>query len=217
MGRRKAAFLDRDDTIMEDVVYCRDPDDVHLIRGAAEGIRALSEAGYLVVITTNQSGVGRGLITLSELTRVNDRLRSELRARGAAFQALYYCPHTPADRCPCRKPMPGMLLQAASDLDIDLSASFSIGDRESDVEAGRRAGTRTVLVPREAATLSQQSRADFVVADLRAAARAVLRARPAGRPRTPEPRPGRSAVTKRTSRRRGRQPPHRRASRARPP
>ncbi len=159
---------------MHDVVYCRDPDDVHVLPGAAEGIRALAGAGYLIVIVTNQSGVGRGLITVSELDRVNERLRSELRARGAEFDALYYCPHTPDDHCSCRKPMPGLLLRAASELDIDLPSSYSIGDREWDVEAGQRAGTKTVLIAKHPGKPDSPSHPDFVAEDVKAAAAAIL-------------------------------------------
>ncbi len=173
MASRRAVFLDRDDTLMKDVVYCRNPDDVHVLPGAAEGLRMLADAGFLVVITTNQSGLGRGLIKPEELVAVNARLRAELRSRGADFDALYYCPHRPEEGCACRKPMPGLLLRAASELGIDLAASYSIGDREWDIDAGRRAGTRTVLVTNAADGSTPTTRADFVCRDLVEAAEAI--------------------------------------------
>ncbi len=173
MAGRRAVFLDRDDTLMEDVVYCRNPDDVHILPGAAEGVRKLAEAGFLIVITTNQSGLARGLITEGELAAVNARLRVELRSRGADFDALYYCPHLPDAGCSCRKPLPGLILSAASELGIDLAESYSIGDREWDIEAGRRAGTRTVLVTNARGTVAPTTKADFVCRDLDEAAERI--------------------------------------------
>ncbi len=181
MVHRRAVFLDRDDTVMVDAVYCRNPDDVRLLPGAAEGIRGLASAGFLIVIATNQSGVGRGYITEPELTAVNERLRAELRSRGADFDALYFCPHTPEDHCACRKPMPGLLLRAASDLDLDLHTSYSIGDREWDVEAGSRAGTRTVLVTNGRPLEEKTTRADYVVGSLQEASELILRLERKGR------------------------------------
>ena len=122
MPGRRAVFVDRDDTIMVDVVYCRNPNDVKLLPGAAEGLRIMADAGFAVVVTTNQSGIGRGYFTETDLHAVNERLRAELRSRGADFHALYYCPHRPEEQCACRKPRPGLLLRAASDLGIDLGA-----------------------------------------------------------------------------------------------
>lgn len=170
MAGRRAVFLDRDDTLMKDVVYCRNPDDVHVLPGAAEGVRSLAEAGFLIVITTNQSGLARGLITEEEFAAVNARLRAELRSRGADFDALYYCPHLPDAGCSCRKPLPGLILRAASELGIELAGSYCVGDREWDVEAGRRAGTRTVLVTNAENPDGPTTQADFVCRDLAEAA-----------------------------------------------
>lgn len=174
MAGRRAVFLDRDDTIMVDAVYCKDPEDVRLLPGAAEGIRALADAGFLIVIATNQSGLGRGYFTEEDLAAVNGRLRHELRARGAAYDALYYCPHRPEDQCACRKPKPGLLLRAASEMGIDLGASYAIGDREWDVEAGRAAGTRTILLTHGRPRIDFVTRADLVARDLEEAAQRML-------------------------------------------
>ncbi len=174
-------FLDRDDTLMRDVVYCRSPSDVRLLPGAVEGIRALTEAGFLVVIATNQSGIGRGYFSESELNEVNERLRSELRARGADFDALYYCPHPPEEGCDCRKPKPGLILRAASDLGIDLTSSYTVGDRGWDIEAGRAAGTHTILVTNGRPLDVGTAQADHVVNTLREAAGIILRSQAGGR------------------------------------
>ncbi len=146
MARSPAIFVDRDDTIMVDVKYCADPAMVRLIPGASEGLRALREAGYRVVIVTNQSGIGRGYFDVETLRRVHNKLRDELRREGADYDAVYYCPHTPEEDCQCRKPKPGLLLKAASELNIDLASSYTVGDRDLDVGAGKAAGTRTILV-----------------------------------------------------------------------
>lgn len=161
---------------MVDVKYCADPDLVQLIPGAAEGLRALREAGYRVVVVTNQSGIGRGYFDAETLSRVNDRLRAELRRKGADYDALYYCPHTPEDDCECRKPKPGLLLRAASELDIDLASSYTLGDRDLDLGAGRAAGTRTILVSRTSKPVNGGSdpAADFVAPSLTDAAKLIL-------------------------------------------
>lgn len=176
MARSSAIFVDRDDTIMVDVKYCSDPDMVRLIPGASEGLRALREAGYRVVIVTNQSGIGRGYFDVETLKRVHDRLRDELRREGADYDAIYYCPHTPEEDCNCRKPKPGLLLKAASELNIDLGASYTVGDRDLDVGAGRAAGTKTILVPRTNHPDNSRSDllADFVAPNLADAARLIL-------------------------------------------
>lgn len=160
---------------MIDVKYCDDPKLVQLIPGAAEGLRAFREAGYLIVVVTNQSGIGRGYFNIETLDRVNDRLRDELRRGGADYDALYYCPHVPADGCECRKPKPGLILRAASELGIDLKSSYSIGDRDLDIQAGKAAGTRTVLVSTgESAPLRHSASADQAVRSLEEAAMLIL-------------------------------------------
>ena len=167
--------MDRDDTLMVDVGYCDNPDLVQLIPRAAEGIRLLKDAGYQIVIVTNQSGIGRGYFDRETLDKVNGRLRNELRRKGTDYDALYYCPHSPEEGCDCRKPKPGLLVKAASDLDIDLDSSYAVGDRDLDVEAGRAAGTGTILVKNGGEVDSGRGHlADFVVSDLVEAAKLIL-------------------------------------------
>lgn len=143
-GARAAVFLDKDGTLVDDVPYNVDPDRIVLARGAYAGTAALHRAGYALVVVTNQSGVARGLFGEDALVGVEAKLRALLAPTPIA--GFYFCPHGPDDGCDCRKPLPGMLLRAAAELDIDLRASWMIGDILNDVEAGARAGCRTVLV-----------------------------------------------------------------------
>ena len=110
-----------------------------MLPGVAEGIKLLNEHGFKVVVVTNQSGIARGYFTVRMLARIHDKMQKELAKHGAHVDAIYYCPHHPDDKCECRKPKPKMVLQAAIDLDIDLSQSYVIGDSEMDVELAKRA------------------------------------------------------------------------------
>jgi len=170
-AKKKAVFLDRDGTIMVDTGYCHEPDKVRLLERAADGLRLLAKGGFFVAIVTNQSGLGRGYFTERELAAVNSRLREELQARGADFGALFYCPHRPDDGCDCRKPRPGLILRAASECGLDRQSSFTVGDQESDVQAGKSAGTRTVFLSDERG--SSES-ADFIASNLVEAAYLIL-------------------------------------------
>jgi len=144
MSRRRAVFFDRDGTLMDEVEYCSDPAKVKLIPGVPEALEELKKAGFLAIIVTNQSGIGRGWFTEAQYTAVQEEL---LRQIGAGrIDASYFCPDVPGVPSLRRKPAPGMLLEAAAEFEIDLSASFLVGDKALDLECGRRAGTRTILV-----------------------------------------------------------------------
>ena len=150
---REAVFLDRDGTIIEEVNYLASPEQVRLIPGAADAVRAFNEAGVLVVVVTNQAGVARGYFPESRVAEVHEHLSALLAEHGAHIDAYYHCPHHPTEgvgeyrvACDCRKPKPGLLLTAARELDIDLSRSWMIGDKACDAEAGAAAGCRTLLV-----------------------------------------------------------------------
>jgi len=150
----RAVFLDRDGTLIRDVGYLRSADQLALLPGVPHALKRLHDAGYLLVLVTNQSGVARGLFTEEDVRHTNQALQELLRKKGIELDALYYCPHLPegtvtpyAQVCDCRKPAPGMLLRAAREHDVDLARSFMIGDSPSDVEAGRRAGCRTIQLP----------------------------------------------------------------------
>ena len=138
----KAIFFDRDDTLIRDVPYNDDPDLVELMPGARQACHALNSAGYLLFIISNQSGVGRGYISVAQVKAVNDRLLDLL--GGDIITDIYCCYDTPDDPPDCRKPMPTMLLKASMDYDIDLIVSFMVGDKLSDVQAGDRAGCQTI-------------------------------------------------------------------------
>lgn len=150
---KPAVFLDRDGVLIQDSHYVGSPDRVRLVPGSAEAVAALNRAGWPVVVVTNQAGVARGLYTPEAVDAVHDHIAELLRGYGAAIDAFHFCPHHPegevpafTGRCDCRKPQPGMLLRAAADLGLDLSASWMVGDRETDLAAGAAAGCRTVLV-----------------------------------------------------------------------
>ena len=184
-GKRRAVFLDRDGTIIEDVGYLRQPEDIRLLGGVSDPLRLLKEHGFLLVLATNQSGVARGLLERTDVDRIHDRLNELLGRALVTLDAIYVCPHHPQDgrapylmHCTCRKPEPGMLLQAQRDLDIDLSASWLIGDQQVDIECGRRAGCQTILVltGREPGPSNQGtvSGPDAVVPDLLGAAQHII-------------------------------------------
>lgn len=144
MTRAPAVFFDRDGTLMEEVHYCGDPAKVKLYPGVPEALGRLKKAGYLTFIVTNQSGIGRGLITEAQYRLVQNELLRQIGE--GAIDASYYCPDAPGVPSDRRKPQPGMVFEAAAEFDLDLAASYFIGDKAADVECGRRAGTRTILV-----------------------------------------------------------------------
>ena len=149
----KAVFLDRDGTIIEDVGYMSSPEQIQFIPGSIEAIKKLKEAGYKVVVITNQAGIARGLITEDMLQTIDKVLHKWILNAGAHLDGIYYCPHHPEHGvypykqvCECRKPHPGLIKRAQKDLNIELSHSFMIGDKATDVAAGKRAGTKTIFV-----------------------------------------------------------------------
>lgn len=144
MSGRKAVFLDRDGTVMEEVHYCADPALVKVYPGVPEALRRLKAAGYCIFIVTNQSGIGRGWISEAQYEAVQQELLRQIGDN--LVDATYYCPDAPGTHSGRRKPEPGMVLEAAAQHGIDLAASFLIGDKCADIECGQRAGTRTVLV-----------------------------------------------------------------------
>lgn len=149
----KAVFLDKDGTIIPDIPYNVDTEKIALNEGAVEGLQLLQSHGYLLIIVSNQAGIARGYFTVEQLNNVEHAITSMCSKFGIYIDGFYYCPHHPDgivaeynSDCDCRKPRPGLLLQAAKDLDIDLSSSWMIGDILNDVEAGNRAGCKTILL-----------------------------------------------------------------------
>jgi len=149
---RRAVFLDRDGTINIEKDYLFQVADFEFIPGVVEAVKLLNEAGFMVVVVTNQSGVARGYYTEEDVENLHRHIASELEKSGARADAWIYCPHHPSGRgsyalpCSCRKPLPGMLKEAARRYDIDLEASIMIGDKLADISAGLSAGCRSVLV-----------------------------------------------------------------------
>ncbi len=179
----RAVFFDKDGTLVEDIPYNVNPQLIRPVEGALECLRILQHAGYQLVVVSNQSGVARGFFTEQELVPVERRLRALFSAAGVSLAGFYYCPHHVQGRvsqyavqCSCRKPQPGMLYQAAREHHIDLAASWMIGDILDDVEAGNRAGCRTILVNYEHETewdMAPWRRPDFMAKDLLDAAHMV--------------------------------------------
>ena len=153
MGKRRAVFLDRDGTINVEVNFLSKVEEFQFIPGVPRALKGLKDAGFLLVVVTNQSGIGRGYYDEAALESIHSHMHADLAKFGAAIDACYFCPHHPEHalgdyrrECGCRKPLPGMLQQAARDLDIDLAASFMVGDKLADVEAGITAGCTALLV-----------------------------------------------------------------------
>lgn len=137
-------LLDRDDTILDDPGYLRDPSMVRFLDGSVSGLRRFVEAGWPLVVITNQSGIGRGYFTESELSLVHDRFRSLLTTEGVELAGIYHCPHAPEDACACRKPAIGMAQRASRELELDLAQAVMVGDKASDLEMGRAIGAKYV-------------------------------------------------------------------------
>lgn len=146
MARGAAVFLDRDGTVIDDPGYLSDPQGVRLISGVGAALAALRRASFHLVLVSNQSGIGRGYFTAAQAAAVHARLATLLSGCGVSFDDVRYCPHAPTAGCTCRKPAPGALIESARSLGVDLERSFMVGDSVTDVEAGRAAGCRTVVV-----------------------------------------------------------------------
>lgn len=147
MYGQRAVFLDRDGVLNYNRPdYVKTPEECIPIPGAAEAVAALKRAGWAVVLASNQSGLGRGLFDRKTLAAIMAKLSAELEAAGGRLDAIYTCPHLPGAGCDCRKPAPGMVLRAAREHHLDLARSFFVGDSRCDIECGRAAGLRTVLV-----------------------------------------------------------------------
>ncbi len=146
MSKNKAVFLDRDGTVIVDMVYLNDPEKILVYEESYEAIKKLNDAGYLVILATNQSGVARGIVQESNVKLINKMIMDDFKSRGAQIIDAYYCPHPVDGGCHCRKPNPGMLEMASEKHGIDLSKSWMVGDRMTDVVAGLKAGCKSILL-----------------------------------------------------------------------
>lgn len=180
---RKAIFIDKDGTLVRNVPYNADPDKIILEAGALKGLRLLQMKGYTLVVISNQAGIAHGYFKEEEMQTVVSKVELLLAEGGVQLDGFYYCPHHPAGKikayaiaCNCRKPLPGMILQAAADLDLSLSDSWMIGDILHDVEAGNRAGCRSVLINNGNETeweMNKDRRPDHIAKDLSEAAQLI--------------------------------------------
>ena len=171
----RVAFVDRDGVINRDRDdYVKSVAEFEFLPGSPEALARLHESGWMIVLVSNQAAIARGIITQDELDRITDVLRNGVEAAGGKIDAIYYCPHRPEDNCDCRKPLPGMILRASSDLGIDPKAAVFVGDAERDIRAGKAAGCKTVLVLSGKLTACEAAAIDpapdFIAADLGQAA-----------------------------------------------
>ena len=170
--RYPAVFLDRDGTIMRDVDFCSDPEAVEIFEGAADALQRLKKAGFKLFVITNQSGIGRGYFSEKEYRAVEKEVERKLGLD--LIDATYFCPDKPGDESRRRKPSPEMVFEAASEHNVDLSRSFFVGDKAIDVECGRNAGMRTILV-RTGYAETNRCKPTWTAENLAAAAEIILR------------------------------------------
>lgn len=188
---KRFVLLDRDGTVIVDKHYLHDPDGVELLPGAAEGLKRMQGMGFGLVLLTNQSGVGRGYFSEEDMHACNQRVVDLLAEEGITVDAVYSCPHTPEDNCRCRKPEPGMMIQASAEMGFDPFEAFMIGDKSADVLLGKNTGAVSILVrtgkgAKEEAVCGEV--ADHVVDDLDDAAKLikVLKSKQNGRMDSPK-------------------------------
>lgn len=172
--KRKYVILDRDGTINVNHHYLSDPERMALLPGSGRALRLMQDLGMNLIVATNQSAIGRGLLTRERLTQINNRMIDLLGEYGVALTALYYCPHTPEDHCHCRKPQPGMIEMAAKDFNFDPQDVFVIGDNVCDVQLAKRVGAISILVTTgfgAEVAKNEDVMPDYIVTDLLEAAR----------------------------------------------
>jgi len=144
---KRFVFLDRDGVInINRDDYVKSWDEFVFIQGSKEAIKLLNDNNFWIILVTNQSPIGRGIFSHETLEKIHDKMLQELYQAGAHIDAIYYCPHSPDDKCECRKPKPGLLTRAAEELDIDLKSSILVGDSDGDLEAGNAVGCKTFKV-----------------------------------------------------------------------
>ena len=169
-----AVILDRDGVIVDDTCHPHKIEDFKLIPKAVEGLKLLKD--YKLIIITNQSGIGRGIYTVENFVEFNNHLLDELKKHGIKIEKTYYCPHKPEDNCDCRKPKIKLLKSAEKDFNINLKKSFIIGDRKSDIELGKNAGSKTILVlSGNGINAKDEINPDYVAKDLLDATKWILK------------------------------------------
>ena len=164
--------MDRDGTIIKEKNFIKTPDEIEFIPNSIEAIKILKESGYKIIVISNQSGIGRGILNEGTVTKVNESFLERLKKENAGIDALYFCPHSPEEDCDCRKPRIGLIMKAVEEQKLDLKDAVVIGDKLSDVELGKKLRAKTVLVltgygKKEAEKASvSQIKPDFIADDL---------------------------------------------------
>lgn len=166
-------ILDRDGTLVVDRGYLDDPAGLAFEFGAVQGLQWLYAHSYRLVVISNQSGVGRGYFPIDRLYAMNERLHAMVESVGVRLEGVYCCPHAPQENCACRKPAQGLMRDAATELGFDPASAVVIGDKETDIDFGRRAGATTVLISQKETAVNLGSQATIVAANLLEAARAI--------------------------------------------
>ncbi len=172
-------FLDRDGTLIVEKHYLKDPEQVEFYPGVVDGLKRLQDEGAVLIIVTNQSGVARGFFDVNDVERVNRHIVRSLQEQEVTITNVYYCPHHPDDQCLCRKPEPGMLIRAGEASGLDMHAAFMVGDKMADVQAGKNAGTHTILLltgygKKELEAAGGDVAADYVAEDFSEAVEWIL-------------------------------------------
>ncbi len=170
----KAVFLDRDGVINADHGFVHTVEKFEFLPRVTEALSKLADSEYMIIVITNQSGIGRGLYETGDFEKVMDYMENELAGEGIAIDDTYFCPHNPDEDCECRKPKPKMILDAAKAHNIDLSKSWMIGDKNADVMCGKNAGCKSIFVKTEKRPDEKADNADFVVKDLYEAVEKIL-------------------------------------------
>jgi D-glycero-D-manno-heptose 1,7-bisphosphate phosphatase len=170
----KVVILDRDGTIVIDRGHLADPNGLEFLPGAPEALRWLWRSAYRLVVITNQSGVGRGLFSLDRVEAMNARLHDMVERAGAKLAKIYVCPHAPEACCACRKPNLALMAQAATELNFNPRMSVVIGDKDSDIEFGLRAGARAILISSAPPNGAKRSASSLIVPSLMEAARSII-------------------------------------------
>lgn len=181
MPKRQFVLLDRDGTIIAERSYLSDPDQVELLPGTVEGLRRLQRMGCGLVVITNQSGIGRGYFTETQLARIHECMKALLTKEQVRLDGIYICPHRPEEHCSCRKPEPGLVFAAAADMGFEPSECLVIGDKPSDIELGRRIRATTFLVRTGYGNQTASESAcqpDYIVDDLNAASQIIQKQLP---------------------------------------
>jgi len=168
----RAVFIDRDGTMAIDAHYCSRPEDFELYPNTASGLKVLQDHGFKLIVITNQSGIGRGIFNEQMLHTIHEKMIRQLKEQCVTLDGVYYCPHHPDEGCDCRKPKPKMVLKAVKEHDIDLAASFVIGDMQMDIDLGRNIGCPVIWI--DHGTMVYKDPPDAIAADVLEAAELII-------------------------------------------